>query len=579
MDVTNFHSYVSGKIDHSSLYPRAWDLVINKLKNIDFVKNLGIRVPKTYWVGKYNQIPWDTLPKDFVIKPVSGSSSRGVYIIKNGLDISTGKLPDYKKIETGYEKQSKFTGYLLGESNDNRDLVYVTELIGDKFADDYKFYIFNGKVQVIRYNNYLSKKEKKSSYFDTNWNHKKGIVPQNVWQDKKKPSKLKLMIDYSQKIAEKLNVPFLRVDFYLDNEDPVFGELCMTPNGGKHYLPETLKWFSSLLLEHSPKINKIKYDATVIVPTFNNVDYLNETLNSINLSGQKNNVEILVGIDGCDKTLEFVRNNFFDDNIKFLFFTENGGPYTIKNTLVEQANSENIIFFDSDDVMNENLIPKILNSLQSSSITKFRFMNFVDNYNTNLKINRHTNYAEGVFGVKRDLFLQMNGFEPWVCAADSDFWGRIYKSKIKINFINDILMLRRLHEVQLTRRNDTGMKSTLRSHYWKLSKSKKGDGNPKFLSTRNFYQIDDINSKKIKIDYINFLEKKRTVIENIKNLLVSNNLVKPQEKLKKQPPVELNYDLVNKLMSKKLNLQENLETKQNLTFDRQNLFDLKRKKV
>ena len=50
-------------------------------------------------------------------------------------------------------------------------------------------------------------------------------------------------------------------------------------------------------------------------------------------------------------------------------------------------------------------------------------------------------------------------------------------------------------------------------------------------------------------------------------------------KPKKQPPVELNYDLVNKLMTKKLNQTQEQEKKPNLILDRQNLFDLKRKKV
>jgi len=322
-----------------------------------------------------------------------------------------------------------------------------------------------------------------------------------------------------------------------------------------------------------------KFDITVVLPTFNNVDYIVTTIESINVSGKDFSIEILVGVDGCKKTYDFVRSNYFSSNVKFLFFEENGGPYTIKNTLAQIANSDKIVFFDSDDLMTKSLIPKIINSLNLFEICKFRYLNFVDDNVNNIKKTKSVAYAEGVFGVKKELFLKMNGFEPWVCAADSDYWGRIYKANIKTHFINEILMLRRLHDAQLTRRNDTGMRSTLRAHYWKLSQSKKGDCNPKFLSTRNFYKMDDINSEKLKFDHVNFLKRKENTIENIKNLLVSNNLNPPLPKPKKQPPVELNYDLVNKLMTKKLNLTQEQGVKANLILDRQNLFDLKRKKV
>ena len=323
-------------------------------------------------------------------------------------------------------------------------------------------------------------------------------------------------------------------------------------------------------------MNKI-FDITVVIPTYNNIEYLEEMLESINNSKQNYTVEVLVGIDGCKKTLDFVKANFFDENVKFLFFGQNGGPYTIKNTLVQKASAEKIIFFDSDDLMSENLIPKIIKTLDLFKICKFRYKNFIYNKTDNYK--QSVSYGEGVFGITKSLFLEMNGFEPWICAADSDFWGRIYKSNVKARFINEILMLRRIHNNQLTKRNDTGMRSTLRAHYWKLSKSKRGNGNPSFLSVREYLEIHDVNSERLKFEQINILRKKEVLIESVKSVLISNNLIAPPSKPKKQPPVELNYDLVNKLMTKKLNQTQEQEKKPNLILDRQNLFDLKRKKV
>ena len=579
MTGNNFISYVNGDLALSKYYPRAWDLTINKLKNIDYVKNLGIKIPQTFWVGKYNEIPWDKLPLNYVIKPVSGSSSRGVFIIKDGLDISTNSQPDKLSILNLYEKNSKFKGKLLGESDDNRDLVYITELIGNKFADDYKFYVFNGNVELIRYNNYKSKKEKISSYFDKNWNYLEGVVPQNVRQEKPKPKKLDLMIEYAQKIALDLNVPFIRVDFYLDDEEPVFGELCMTPNGGKHYFGEILEKFNSLI-----EINDVTnyhldnqtYEIAVVIPTFNNIEFLEETINSIILSGLEFKIEILVGIDGCEKTKDFVKTLKFPQYVKFLYFSDNGGPYTIKNTLAKITKADKIIFFDSDDLMSEKLIPEINKILDNYEITKFKYLNFTDKKYILSKTRQKLEFAEGVFGVKKELFLKMNGFEPWMCAADSDYWGRVYKSKVRVYYCNELLMFRRLHSQQLTRRQDTGMKSGLRAQYWKISKSKRGDGNPKNLTVRNFIELQTNVVNNFLSEEFLYLRKKSIVTETISKILTSNIQKKKKEKRHLESFKEINYDVINKLKEKKLTTTES-KFKTLLPQDRQILLNSKKK--
>ena len=42
-----------------------------------------------------------------------------------------------------------------------------------------------------------------------------------------------------------------------------------------------------------------------------------------------------------------------------------------------------------------------------------------------------------------------------MCAADSDFMGRLYKKKLKIHFTDEILFHRRIHNENLTKRGDT----------------------------------------------------------------------------------------------------------------------------
>jgi len=102
-----------------------------------------------------------------------------------------------------------------------------------------------------------------------------------------------------------------------------------------------------------------------------------------------------------------------------------------------------------------------------------------------------------VFGIKKNIFLNMNGFEPWMMAADSDFMGRLYKTKSKILHTPQVLFKRRVHPESLTNKKETGMSSPLRNHYAKISKNKKGHGNPDKLHTRDFMIIDIDGVEKI----------------------------------------------------------------------------------
>jgi hypothetical protein len=102
------------------------------------------------------------------------------------------------------------------------------------------------------------------------------------------------------------------------------------------------------------------------------------------------------------------------------------------------------------------------------------------------KTSDKTNFHEGAIGINKNIFLSMNGFEPWMCAADSDFLGRLYKRKPRIYHTKNLSMYYRRHNTSLTLKKETGMASPLRATYAKTSKNKKGDGNPDKLYTRSF---------------------------------------------------------------------------------------------
>jgi len=243
---------------------------------------------------------------------------------------------------------------------------------------------------------------------------------------------------------------------------------------------------TSKFVEINDKNNSIKIftqkEISVIIPTYKNIEYLDECLNTIIDSSKNHNIEILVGIDGCEETLQHIKNKTYPDSIRFYYFQSNNGPYDIKNTLTQISNSDNLLFFDSDDIMTNTTINDIVNNLVNFDVVRLRYNLYLNGE----IIKEKQSFGEGVFAIKKNIFLSMNGFEPWRVAADSDFIGRLYKKNVKTFYTNNVCFLYRQHTKSLTKRPDTGLSSRLRGNYATLSKNKKGNGNPPILNTRNF---------------------------------------------------------------------------------------------
>jgi glycosyltransferase involved in cell wall biosynthesis len=239
--------------------------------------------------------------------------------------------------------------------------------------------------------------------------------------------------------------------------------------------------------------DKNNQNLSIIIPTFNNIQYIDECINSIIESSQNYNVEILVGIDSCEKTLNHIKNKTYPDFIKFYYFKENVGPYIIKNSLTQISNSDKLLFFDSDDIITKPTIGDVINNLKTHNLVRLKYQTYVDGKINNVK----HNFGEGVIGINKDLFLKMNGYEPWRVAADSDLMGRIYKIKPKIYHTQNIAFYYRQHPTSLTKRPDTGMGSQLRLSYFKQNKIKKG--NPSKLHTTDFDFVD-VNTYTVEID-------------------------------------------------------------------------------
>jgi len=299
---------------------------------------------------------------------------------------------------------------------------------------------------------------------------------------------------------------------------------------------------------------------SIIVPTYNNVKFLDELFESF----KKNDVnfphEYLIGIDNCEKTKNYIEEREFPNNFFFFYFVENVGPYKIKNTLAEVAKYDNLFFFDSDDYMTESCLSEINKLIFKYECVKPKFVNFKDTNEGRVFIDGKGLYGEGVFAIHKNLFLGMNGFEGWRCAADSDFMGRIYKLKRKINLTNIILFHRRIHGDSLTMCEETGYASKIRGKYSSISKNKtdhgiltkleKADYQILYKETKSWSEsISTIQNKEIDLQK-ELKEKKHKLLESI----FSDS---PKEVPHREIKV-VNYNKVNQITNRQT--QSNLGT-------------------
>ena len=304
---------------------------------------------------------------------------------------------------------------------------------------------------------------------------------------------------------------------------------------------------------------------SIIIPTFDNIEYIDETLDSIYKSGKDLEYEILIGIDGCNKSLKYLKDKTYPDNTNIFFFPTNKGPYLIKNTLSTLAKYDNLLFFDSDDIMEENMVEYCLNSLNKYQCVKPRLRNFkIVNGKIVNEVGRK-NWGEGVFAIKKPIFDYHNGFEGWLVAADSDFMGRLYKNNTSVELTQEILVLRRLHDKGLTSRPDTGLRSSLRSKYASISKSKKYFGplpelkiaeyqpiNIAEYTNNDIFKVGETNSNNEEVDdYVNTINNRKKIVNDVINT-INNKKQKQKDVVSEKKVSSINYEKVNNLLKNRV---------------------------
>ena len=184
-----------------------------------------------------DDIVWENMPESFALKLNIGCGSNLIVRSKS----TTCKDEAIAKAKT-WMKGNYWLNYAELQYKGVTPRLLVEDYIGDPAAGslpmDYKFYCMNGVCRYILVcadrgvETEGSNHSVKFFFMDRDWN----VMPFSPEALKYKDIHIKkpAVIDKAIAEAEKLSVgfPFVRVDFFIEEERIIFGELTFTPAGG-----------------------------------------------------------------------------------------------------------------------------------------------------------------------------------------------------------------------------------------------------------------------------------------------------------------------------------------------------------
>lgn len=193
------------------------------------------------------------------------------------------------------------------------------------------------------------------------------------------------------------------------------------------------------------------FNTTILIPTFNNTKYIEECLDSIEnqtyykKSGVK--YQIILGVDSCIKTfnkIESIKHKY--RNLDVVMLSENVGSYVCLNTLLPLIKYDNIIKFDSDDIMLPNCVEVLSKKTSGFDMVQFKFKVFWDEKPEKVKDVAHP--AAGVLFYTKKSIEVFGGYHENRFSSDYELLVRT-KRFLKRKVIDDRLFLYRRHSTTL----------------------------------------------------------------------------------------------------------------------------------
>lgn len=240
----------SEKIQWLKVYDRnpLYTTLVDKIEVKNYVSDkMGAEyiIPTLGVWDSFDEIDFDKLPNQFVLKTNHSGGNSGVIICKdkNKFDIESAR----KKLTDSLNTDMFFYGREWPYKNVIPRIIAEEYMVDESGYElkDYKFFCFNGQPKFFKVD-FDRQTSHRANYYDLSWN----LLPffEKLYpHDKSKKLVIPNNFDDMVEIARKLstNIPFTRIDLYNVNGKVYFGEITFYPASGMEII-EPIEWDNKL---------------------------------------------------------------------------------------------------------------------------------------------------------------------------------------------------------------------------------------------------------------------------------------------------------------------------------------------
>ena len=224
------------KLQWLKLYDRRPEhtLMADKYRVRDFVKKTigdDFLIPLLGHWERYDDINFSELPSEFVLKCNHDSGSVKI--------INDKKTINHKELKAFFEQRLKQNPYRYGREWPYKNIkpcIIAEKYMGDEngiLPADYKFFCFQGYVDSVMICTGRGFDTKRFFFFDKEWRLRKYNKSSQSLPDSfvlEKPEGIDKLFELAGKLS--VDEKFVRIDFYLINGHPYFGEFTFFPASG-----------------------------------------------------------------------------------------------------------------------------------------------------------------------------------------------------------------------------------------------------------------------------------------------------------------------------------------------------------
>lgn len=205
---------------------------------------------------------------------------------------------------------------------------------------------------------------------------------------------------------------------------------------------------------------------SIIMPTYNRSNIINQAIDSIIGQNFKDWELIIVDDHGTDSTREVI-SQIKDSRIKYFYLKKNCGPGLARDFGIKKADGKIIVLTDSDDINCPNRLQLTYDEFQNrhSSDIIYARSDRLDTKGTishrptcdfNPELLKYYNFISNVTtAFRKECFLRTKGYDPRLrTSEDYDLWLTFLEQNYKFAFIDRSLVLQKIHPQSVTSQTD-----------------------------------------------------------------------------------------------------------------------------